>query len=65
MYQVHENIREDAENTTDKSYIANHGDLAEACLAHPIHCKVSADAKSFTVEVPSQKHSRTFAVRAH
>ena len=65
MYQVHENIREDAENTTDKSYIANHGDLAEACLAHPIHCKVSADAKSFTVEVPSQTHSRTFAVRAH
>ena len=65
MYQVHENIREDAENTTDKSYIANHGDLAEACLAHPIHCKVSADAKSYTVEVPSQKHSRTFAVRAH
>lgn len=65
MYQVHENIREDAENTADKSYIANHGDLAEACLAHPIHCKVSADAKSYTVEVSSQKHSRTFAVRTH
>lgn len=65
MYQVHENIREDAENTADKSYIANHGDLTDACLAHPIRCKVAADAKSFTVEVPSQKHSRTFAVRTH
>lgn len=64
MYQVHENIRPDAENTADKAMIANHGDLAEGCVAQHIHCAVSADGKSYTVEVPSQKHSRTFQTRA-
>ncbi|MBL9132768.1 MAG: hypothetical protein JNG86_16290, partial [Verrucomicrobiaceae bacterium] len=63
MYQVHENVRPDAENTADKTMIANHGDLAEGCAAHHIHCVVSADAKTFTVNVPSQKHSRTFETR--
>jgi hypothetical protein len=64
MYQVHENIRPDAENTPDKAMIANHGDLAEGCVAQHIHCAVSANGKSYTVEVPSQKHSRTFQTRA-
>ena len=64
MYQVHENIREDQENTADKTMIANHGDLGEACTAHPIHCTVSADAKSYTIAVPSQLHSRTYQTRA-
>ncbi|WP_395716967.1 ComEC/Rec2 family competence protein [Prosthecobacter sp.] len=64
MYQVHENIRDDQENTSDKAMIANHGDLAEGCAAHHIHCSVSTDAKSYTVNVPSQKHSRTFQTRA-
>jgi len=64
MYQVHENIREDAQNTADKMMIANHGDLAEGCAAQHIHCTVSADAKSYTIEVPSQKHSRIFQTRA-
>ena len=64
MYQVHENIRDDHENTADKTMIANHGDLAEGCAAHHIHCMVSVDAKSYTVNVPSQKHSRTFQTRA-
>ncbi|MDB6007510.1 MAG: hypothetical protein JWR15_4497 [Prosthecobacter sp.] len=63
MYQLHENVRDDHENTPDKTMIANHGDLAEDCAANHIHCTVSADAKSYTVEVPSQKHSRTFQTR--
>ncbi|MFN0080751.1 MAG: ComEC/Rec2 family competence protein [Prosthecobacter sp.] len=63
MYQVHENIRDDHENTADKAMIANHGDLAEGCAGHHIHCVVSADGKSYTIEVPSQKHSRTFQTR--
>lgn len=63
MYQVHENIREDAENTADKTMIANHGDLGEGCAAHPVHCVVATDAKSYTIEIPSQKHSRTFQTR--
>jgi competence protein ComEC len=64
MYQVHENVREDHENTADKAYIANHGDLAEGCAAQHIHCTVSAEGKSYTIAVPSQKHSRTFQTRA-
>ncbi|MEQ1749576.1 MAG: MBL fold metallo-hydrolase [Prosthecobacter sp.] len=63
MYQVHENIREDHENTADKTMIANHADLGEGCAAQHIHCVVSADGKSYTVNVPSQKHSRTFETR--
>lgn len=76
MYQVHENVREDGENTSDKSMIANHGDPAAAaqtggdhgdpaagCKAHHIHCTVSADAKTYTVKVPSTGHSRTFHSR--
>ena len=64
MYQVHENIREDAENTADKSMIANHGDRADTCTANFIRCTVSADSKSYTIEVPSQKHSRTYQTKA-
>lgn len=64
MYQVHENVRDDRENTADNSMIANHADLADICAAHHIHCSVSVDAKKYTVNVPSQKHSRTFETRA-
>lgn len=64
MYQVHENIREDRENTSDKSMIANHADSGDACAAHHLHCQVSADGKSYTMNVPSQKHSRTYQTRA-
>lgn len=60
MYQVHENIREDAANEEDKSHIANHGDKGDDCEANFIHCVVATDGKAFTVEVPSQGHSRTF-----
>lgn len=64
MYQVHENVREDHENTPDPSMIANHGDLPEGCAGNHIHCAVNADAKSYTLKVPSQKHARTFQTRA-
>lgn len=64
MYQMHENIREDQVNTSDKAMIANLGELGDDCAAHSIHCTVSADAKSYVVELPSQKHSRTFQTRA-
>ncbi|MEN3942194.1 MBL fold metallo-hydrolase [Prosthecobacter sp. SYSU 5D2] len=64
MYQVHENIRDDAQNTPDKTMIANHGDEGEACTARHIRCSVSTDAKSYTLEVPSRQHSRTFQTRA-
>lgn len=63
MYQVHENVRDERENTSDKTLIANHGDLADQCAAHHIHCAVAADAKTYVVEVPSQKHRREFQTR--
>jgi len=63
MYQVHENVREDHENTADPAMIANHGDLADGCAAHYLHCSVSADGKSYTIRVPSSGHSRTFQTR--
>lgn len=64
IYQVHENVREDHENTAEKSMIANHGDHGDACAAHFIHCSVSADAGSYTLQVPSQGHRRVFQTRA-
>lgn len=63
MYQMHENIREDQQNTQDKTMIANHGDTGDACAANHIHCQVAADAKSYTITVPSQGHSRTFQTK--
>ena len=76
IYQVHENVRDDHENTADKSMIANHGDPAAAvvkggehgdpaagCKAHHIQCSVAADALHYTVQVPSTGHSRTFKTR--
>ena len=76
IYQVHENVRDDHENTADRSMIANHGDpAAEAvkggehgdpaagCKAHHIQCSVAADALHYTLQVPSTGHSRTFKTR--
>ncbi|RFC48477.1 MAG: Glyoxylase, beta-lactamase superfamily II/Metal-dependent hydrolase, beta-lactamase superfamily II [Verrucomicrobia bacterium] len=64
IYQIHENVREDHENTSDPAMIANHGDLGERCAAHPIHCSVSANGQQYTVHLPSTGHSRTFTTRA-
>jgi hypothetical protein len=63
IYQVHENVRDDHENTADKSMIANHGDPPAGCKAHHIQCSVAADALHYTVQVPSTGHSRTFKTR--
>jgi competence protein ComEC len=60
IYQVHENLRDDGQNTSDKSKIANHG---TEDAAHFIHCQVAADGASYTVSVPSQKHTRTYKVQ--
>ncbi len=64
MYQVHENVREDHENTADKAFIANHGDLGEQCAGHYIKCSIAADSASYTITVPSQQHTQTFQTRA-
>jgi competence protein ComEC len=63
IYQVHENIRPDAQNTTEKHFIANHGDLGDACAAHFLHCRVSADGKSYSMNVPSQQSSNSYSTK--
>jgi beta-lactamase superfamily II metal-dependent hydrolase len=63
MYQIHENIREDHDNNTSPAFIANHGDLGEQCQGHYIKCAVSADGSSYTLTVPSQHHTQTYATR--
>jgi hypothetical protein len=66
LYQIHENVRpnEATNNTPDRRRIANHGDLGEACAAHPIHCRVAADGATFTLSVPAQSHEQAFATRS-
>lgn len=63
IYQVHENVREDGHNNTERERIANKGDEGEECAAHFIHCAVSADGGSYTLHVPSTGHRETFQTR--
>lgn len=64
IYQVHENVREDRHNNTEKERIANAGDTGDECAAHFIHCAVSAGGSSYTLHVPSTGHRQTFQTRA-
>lgn len=66
LYQIHENIRPDeaSNNTAERQRIANHGDLGDACAAHPIRCQVTADGTAFSLAVPSQSHEQVFATRS-
>ena len=64
IYQMHECVREGAENTEDRTRIANAGDHGEACAAHYIHCTVAADGRSYTLQVPSTRHRQTYATRS-
>jgi hypothetical protein len=57
MYQVHRNVRKDSENNTAPEQIANHD---EKCQAHYLKLSVAQDGKSYTMEVPSTSHRRTF-----
>lgn len=57
MYQVHRNVRKDSENNTAPEQIANH---EEKCQADYIKMSVSADGKSYSIELPSTGHRRSF-----
>ncbi len=60
IYQVHKNLRPDgAINNVEEEYIAN-TNPTEQCQGHPIKLSVSTDSKKYTVEIPTNKHSRTY-----
>jgi competence protein ComEC len=60
MYQLHKNVRADAENNTSDEFIAN---LGENCDAHYIKLTVAPDGKTYTVAIPATGHTRTFQTR--
>jgi competence protein ComEC len=61
MYQIHKNLRADAENNTAPEFIAN---LEKDCAAVPIKVSVAADALNYTVSIPGKKESeKTFKTK--
>jgi competence protein ComEC len=65
IYQVHKNLRPDGSiNNVDDEYIAN-THPTEQCEGHPIKLSVTGDGKKYTVQIPSNKHSRTFDTTLH
>ena len=49
-YQVHKNVRSDAENNTADEFIAN---LEKNCAGNYIKLSVAPDSKSYTVTIPA------------
>ena len=61
QYQVHKNVRPDgAKGNAPDELIAN---LEANCQGHYIHCRVDADGRHYTIEIPATGHSRTYATR--
>lgn len=61
IYQVHKNLRPDGSvNNVADDYIANQ---EEQCKANYIKLSVAADAKTYTVSIPANKHERTYNTR--
>jgi len=63
MYQVHENVRDDRQNTTEPKHIANKGDLGEGCQANYIVCTVEPEGTVYKVAVPATNHIGTFVTK--
>ncbi|HZL90368.1 MAG TPA: MBL fold metallo-hydrolase [Pirellulaceae bacterium] len=61
IYQVHKNLRPDgATNNVPDEYIAN---TKEQCEGNHIQLSVAADAMSYQVSIPANKHTKKFATR--
>ena len=57
MYQMHRNVRTDADHNTDAALTAN---LEEKCQAGYIKLSAAPDGKSYTVTIPANGHRRTY-----
>ncbi len=60
VYQGHKNLRDDKQNAADDAHIAN---LEEQCQANDIKMSVDPTGKSYTIEIPATKYTRTYATR--
>jgi beta-lactamase superfamily II metal-dependent hydrolase len=60
-YQLHKNVREDAQNSTADEYIAN---VPEQCAANVIKMSVEPDGRRYTLSIPATGHARTFTTRS-
>jgi competence protein ComEC len=65
-YQMHKSMNVPAEENTADEFIANLVEArpADKCTANYIKMSVAPDAKSYTISIPSNGHSRTYATTA-
>ena len=62
MYQVHKNLRPDGKvNNAPDEFIANR---EKDCNANFIKLSVSESAREYTVSIPANQHTRTYATKA-
>lgn len=61
IYQIHKNLRADAENNTEASHIAN---LEKECAANLIKVSVEEGGGRYTVGIPATGHARSFESKA-
>ena len=68
LYQIHRSMNVPASTNTPDEFIANLNDVrgAEAvkCTANLIKMSVAPDGKSYTISIPANGHSRTYATTA-
>jgi hypothetical protein len=60
IYQVHKNLRGDGSPNAPDEYIAN---LTKDCKANYIKLSVDPTGKTYTVSIPANGHSRTYATK--
>ncbi len=60
IFQVHRNVELGAEDNAPAELVAND---EEKCEGHPVRLVVDPSGKSYTVEVPSKKTKRMYAVK--
>jgi beta-lactamase superfamily II metal-dependent hydrolase len=60
VYQLHRNVETGPADNAPAAFVANDD---EACAGQPVRLQVDAEAKAFTVEVPSKGTRRTYEVR--